>query len=202
MNVRRVRSIGVTTLALISIFAGVAIAASTHIDTVRNCTTSTKGDIPPTQRCWTAPSHVASTSQISLVEGSQIGTLYIPSINKRVNIFQGTSEKTLKNGVGHYIRSVMPGAQDNSVLSGHRDTVFSDLGKVKIGAFIMVDTQNGSYIYKVNRIRIVGKNDRTVIVPTPTAVLTLSTCYPFSYIGPAPKRYVVQARLMPLEPQS
>jgi sortase A len=92
--------------------------------------------------------------------------------------------------------SVLPGQVDNSVLAGHRDSVFSQLGKLKLGDLIMVDTSAGNFTYKVSRFRIVGENDRTVIVPTKTAVLTLSTCYPFFYIGNAPKRFIVSANLL------
>jgi LPXTG-site transpeptidase (sortase) family protein len=131
--------------------------------------------------------------------GSHLGLMKIPSIKSSVNIFQGTDSKTLKKGVGHYVRSVMPGVQDNSVISGHRDTVFSNLGKVKIGAYIFIALKNETFLYEVNKIRIVDKDDRTVIVPTDEARLTLSTCYPFRYIGNAPKRYVVIATLIPKE---
>jgi sortase A len=131
--------------------------------------------------------------------GSHLGLMKIPSIKSSVNIFQGTDSKTLKKGVGHYVRSVMPGVQDNSVISGHRDTVFSNLGKVKVGAYIFIALKNETFLYEVNKIRIVDKDDRTVIVPTDEARLTLSTCYPFRYIGNAPKRYVVIATLIPKE---
>jgi sortase A len=132
-------------------------------------------------------------------QGSYLGMLKIPSIKRSVNIFEGTDSKTLKKGVGHYVQSVMPGVQDNSVISGHRDTVFSNLGKVKIGAFVFIALKNETYLYQVNRIRIVDRDDRTVIVPTDEARLTLSTCYPFRFIGNAPKRYVVIATLIPKE---
>ncbi len=131
--------------------------------------------------------------------GSYLGLMKIPSIKSSVNIFQGTDSKTLKKGVGHYVRSVMPGVQDNSVISGHRDTVFSNLGKVKIGAYVFIALKNETFLYQVNKIRIVDKDDRTVIVPTDEARLTLSTCYPFRYIGNAPKRYIVIATLIPKE---
>jgi sortase A len=131
--------------------------------------------------------------------GSYLGLMKIPSIKKSVNIFQGTDSKTLKKGAGHYLQSVMPGIQDNSVISGHRDTVFSNLGKVKIGAYVFIALKNETFLYQVDRIRIVDKDDRTVIVPTDEARLTLSTCYPFRYIGNAPKRYVVIATLIPKE---
>jgi sortase A len=116
-----------------------------------------------------------------------------------MNIFQGTDSRALSKGVGHYLHSVMPGVADNSVLAGHRDTVFSHLDRVKVGDFIIIGTEEGTYIYQVHRLRIVDKNDRTVIVPTKQATLTLSTCYPFRFIGNAPKRYIVQATLIPPE---
>jgi len=89
---------------------------------------------------------------------------------------------------------------DNSVLAGHRESVFRNLDKMKIGDLLTVKTNYGKFIYEVHKIRIVMANDRTVIVPTPDAVLTLSTCYPFNLVGSTPKRYIVQAGLAIGEP--
>jgi sortase A len=132
--------------------------------------------------------------------GDVIGTLSIPKIKKTINIIEGTGTKELKLGVGHYIGSVLPGVSDNSVLAGHRDSVFRNLGQLKIGDLMTVRTSYGTFVYEVHKIRIVSANDRTVIVPTEDAILTLSTCYPFRFIGNAPKRYVVQAGLVIGEP--
>jgi sortase A len=132
--------------------------------------------------------------------GDVIGTLSIPKIKKTINIIEGTGTKELKLGVGHYVGSVLPGVSDNSVLAGHRDSVFRNLGQLKIGDLMTVRTTYGTFVYEVHKIRIVNANDRTVIVPTQDAVLTLSTCYPFRFIGNAPKRYVVQAGLVIGEP--
>ena len=132
--------------------------------------------------------------------GDVIGTLSIPKIKKTINIIEGTGTKELKLGVGHYIGSVLPGVSDNSVLAGHRDSVFRNLGQLKIGDLMTVRTSYGTFVYEVHKIRIVNANDRTVIVPTEDAILTLSTCYPFRFIGNAPKRYVVQAGLVIGEP--
>jgi sortase A len=132
--------------------------------------------------------------------GDVIGTLSIPSIKSSEAIIEGTGTKELKRGVGHYAVSVIPGVSDNSVLSGHRDTVFRKLGDVKIGDLITVKNDYGTFIYEVHRIRIVKANDRTVIVPSDDPILTLSTCYPFRFIGNAPKRYIVQAGLVIGEP--
>ena len=132
--------------------------------------------------------------------GQIIGTLTIPRIKSSLPIIEGTGAKELKRGVGHYVGSVIPGVSDNSVLAGHRDSVFRKLGEVKIGDLITVKNDYGSFVYEVHKIRIVKANDRTVIVPTTDAILTLSTCYPFRYIGNAPNRYVVQAGLVMGEP--
>jgi sortase A len=132
--------------------------------------------------------------------GEVIGTLSIPKIKKTINIIEGTGTAELKLGVGHYVGSVLPGVSDNSVLAGHRDSVFRRLGEVKIGDLMTVRTSYGTFVYEVHKIRIVDANDRTVIVPTKDAVLTLSTCYPFRFIGNAPKRYIVQAGLIIGEP--
>ena len=132
--------------------------------------------------------------------GDIIGTLSIPSIKSFEAIIEGTGTKELKRGVGHYAGSVIPGVSDNSVLSGHRDTVFRKLGDVKIGDLITVKNDYGTFVYEVHRIRIVKANDRTVIVPSDDPILTLSTCYPFRFIGNAPKRYIVQAGLVIGEP--
>jgi sortase A len=132
--------------------------------------------------------------------GAVIGSLSIPRLKRVIPIIEGTGSKELKKGVGHYIGSVLPGVSDNSVLAGHRESVFRNLGELKLGDLLTVTTTYGKFVYEVHKIRIVMANDRTVIVPTPEAILTLSTCYPFNLVGSAPKRYIVQAGLVIGEP--
>jgi sortase A len=132
--------------------------------------------------------------------GTTIGSLYIPRLKRTIPIIEGTGTKELKKGVGHYIGSVLPGVSDNSVLAGHRESVFRKLGELKLGDLLTVTTDYGKFVYEVHKIRIVMANDRTVIVPTSDAVLTLSTCYPFNLVGSYPKRYIVQAGLVIGEP--
>jgi sortase A len=133
--------------------------------------------------------------------GDVIGSLRIPRLKRTIDIIEGTGAKELKRGVGHYVGSVLPGALDNSVLAGHRDSVFRNLGELKIGDLLTVRTDYGNFVYEVHKIRIVKADDKTVIVPTSDGVLTLSTCYPFRFIGNAPKRYIVQAGLVISEPK-
>lgn len=129
-------------------------------------------------------------------EGDNIGSLTIPALKQKLSIFQGTGEKELKKGVGHFTLSVLPGQVDNCVFSGHRETVFRHLGKLKIGDQLIVQTSVGTFTYEVKSTRIVHEDDRTVIVPTDHAVLTLTTCYPFNTLGYSPDRYIVSADLV------
>ncbi|QPA30745.1 class D sortase [Thermaerobacillus caldiproteolyticus] len=128
--------------------------------------------------------------------GENIGELIIPKLNASLPIYHGTNEDELEKGVGHYAGSVLPGEPDNCVLAGHRDTVFRKLGEVGKGDLLIVKTVAGEFTYKVRKVRIVDADDRTVIVPKPKATLTVSTCYPFHYIGAAPKRYILIANLV------
>ncbi|MFA4885956.1 MAG: class D sortase [Desulfotomaculaceae bacterium] len=129
-------------------------------------------------------------------EGDNIGSLSIPVLEQELPIIQGTGGNELKKGVGHFTQSVLPGEEDNCVLSGHRDTVFAELGELKIGDLLIVQTSAGTFTYEVNGSRIVHEDDKTVIVPTDHAVLTMTTCYPFDYLGNAPDRYIVSADLV------
>ena len=130
------------------------------------------------------------------VEGDNIGSLTIPALKQTLPVIEGTGADELKKGVGHFTQSVLPGLEDNCVLSGHRDTVFSRLGELKIGDQLIVETSAGTYTYEIKRGRIVDKDDKTVIVPADHAILTLTTCYPFVYIGSAPERYILIADLV------
>jgi sortase A len=128
--------------------------------------------------------------------GDDIGELYIPKLGAKLPIYHGTNEEELEKGVGHFAGSVLPGERDNSVLSGHRDTVFRKLGEVKKDDLLVVTTSAGEFTYKVKQVRIVDKDDRTVIVPKPRPTLTVSTCYPFDFIGTSPERYILVAFLI------
>jgi len=130
------------------------------------------------------------------IESRVIGTLTIPDLEKVLPIVEGTEKDDLELGVGHFSGSVLPGENDNCVLSGHRGTVFAKLDELEIGNQLIVKTSTGTFIYEIMDTRIVDKDDKTVIVPTDHAVLTLTTCYPFNFIGNAPNRYIVSADMI------
>ncbi|MNW64503.1 Sortase family protein [compost metagenome] len=106
----------------------------------------------------------------------------------------------MKKGAGHYTGSAAVGANGNSVLAGHRDTVFRGLGSLKEQDLIEVETVDGKFVYEVTGSTIVDGEERGAIKQSSTPVLTLITCYPFSYVGSAPERYLLSASLIRQEP--
>lgn len=129
-------------------------------------------------------------------EGEEFGELLIPKLDAVYPIIAGSDPEELAEGVGHYAVSMLPGMKGNSVLAGHRDTVFHELGDVGKGDYLIVKTAAGEFTYQVSEVRIVDDMDKTVIVPTEEARLTLITCYPFGFVGDAPERYVLIAELI------
>ena len=133
--------------------------------------------------------------------GEQIGTLSIPSIDLAYPVLQGTHDNELKHGIGHFAGSMFPGQAGHVLLSGHRDTTFRALEHLEIGDEITFTTPYGDFVYKTTEFKVMPADDRTVNVPTDYETLTLTTCYPFSFIGNAPDRFVVYTELIqsPLE---
>src|SRR5699024_1331797 len=127
-------------------------------------------------------------------EGDTIGVLYIPKLEREIPIVEGTDEEELAQGVGHYEGTGFPGENKQILLSGHRDTVFRQFGDLENGDEFHVKMEHGTFIYAIEDNEIVSADDTTVIDPNrKDEVLTVSTCYPFSFIGSAPDRYVVYA---------
>ncbi|MBS4192180.1 class D sortase [Bacillus sp. FJAT-49705] len=132
--------------------------------------------------------------EYSFKKGEAIGILEIPRLQAKLPIIEGTSEYELEKGVGHYSGTVLPGQPDQILLSGHRETVFRQLGELEMGDIFQVIMPYGTFRYEITHAQIVEADDSTVIKSTaPTETLTVSTCYPFSYIGDAPYRYVLTA---------
>jgi len=132
--------------------------------------------------------------------GEKIGVLEIPRIDAKLPIIEGADPEQLAKGVGHFRNSYLPGEPNFCLLSGHRDTVFRRLGEVKKGDKIIALTSAGRFVYEVKKTKIVDADDKSVIRPYDKPVLALSTCYPFNFIGPAPKRYVIFSELVPEAP--
>src|SRR5690625_312953 len=122
-----------------------------------------------------------------------IGKLLIPKLGAELPIVEGIDENDLAQGVGHYTGTAFPLQNDQIVLSGHRDTVFRGMGKLEIGDLFIVEMEYGKFTYEIVETFITDPDDRTVIVPHDEEILTVTTCYPFNFIGSAPQRYIVNA---------
>ncbi|WP_373893402.1 class D sortase [Virgibacillus natechei] len=125
--------------------------------------------------------------------GETTGILHIPKLASDLPIVEGTHEDELAKGVGHYSGTAYPQQDNQIVLSGHRDTVFRRMGELELGDILTIQLPYGDFSYEITETQIVGADDRSIIVPTGEEVLTLTTCYPFSYVGNAPDRYIITA---------
>ena len=128
--------------------------------------------------------------------GDKVGTITLESLDLSWPIIEGTDEDQLSKGVGHYIGSVLPGIYDNSILSGHRSTVFGRLGELKKGDRILVETSAGTFVYVITKFKVVDRSDQTVIQPSVDPILTLTTCYPFGNVANTTEAYIVTADLV------
>ena len=128
------------------------------------------------------------------VEGAGIGEIRIGRLGLSVVVVQGESEAILRRAVGHLARTALPGDEGNVVLAGHRDTFFRPLKDILEGDRITLQTPDREFEYVVESTSIVKPTDVEVIEPSGGHTLTLITCFPFYYVGPAPNRFIVVAR--------
>ena len=128
-----------------------------------------------------------------------IGRIEIPRLRLSSVVVEGTSRTILRRAVGHIPGTALPGQPGNVGISGHRDTFFLPLKDLKIKDEIQFSTLNGDFRYVVESVVVVDPNNVGVLAPSSENLLTLVTCYPFFYVGAAPKRFVVRARQMPTQ---
>jgi sortase A len=124
-----------------------------------------------------------------------IGVLRIPKIHVEVPILEGTDDLTLNRGVGRIEGTASPGENGNIGIAGHRDGFFRGLKDVGPGDTIEMVSAGRTETYVIDRVVIVDPNDVSVLAPRARPSLTLVTCYPFYFVGSAPKRYIVQASI-------
>jgi sortase A len=125
--------------------------------------------------------------------GTPIGLLEIPRLGLSSVVLEGDDVAALLLGVGHLSDTPLPWYDGNSVLAAHRDTFFRPLAGIRRNDIIRFSTADAQFEYVVSETRVVKPTDIEVLDPTPSATLTLITCYPFNYIGPAPNRFIVRA---------
>ena len=128
--------------------------------------------------------------------GTMLGRLDAPSVKLSTVVLEGSDDGTLSRGSGHIEDTPFPGNPGNVGIAGHRDTTFRALRNIHIGDALEYKTANRVYRYRISKTMIVGPDDVYVLDPTPQPALTLVTCYPFEFVGHAPRRFIVRADLV------
>jgi sortase A len=128
------------------------------------------------------------------IEGMTIGTIRVARLGLTAVIVQGDSSDILQRAVGHLPETALPGERGNVVLAAHRDTFFRPLKGIRVGDAITVQTLTGVFAYVVVSTAVVTPDAVEVLQATREPTLTLVTCFPFAYLGPAPNRFIVRAR--------
>jgi sortase A len=149
---------------------------------------------------WDAKRILAYKKSLHGNDAPTLAVLRVPALGIEAPVREGTSDAVMNRGVGHIPDSALPGEDGNVGIAGHRDGFFRALKDVKLGEVVELERQTGTGIkrdeYTVERISVVPPTDVTVLYPDKDATLTLVTCYPFYFVGSAPQRFVVQAKLI------
>lgn len=133
-----------------------------------------------------------------LHRGQQVARLMIPRLKADLYVIEGTNARELHKAPGHMEGTSLPGERGNCIIAGHRDTHFRVLQNIRKGEEIVLeDTQGNEFRYRVKQLSVVSPRNTKCLEDTKEPVLSLITCYPFYYVGSAPKRFVVQAELEP-----
>jgi sortase A len=151
--------------------------------------------VPPVVEPVPRPTPVQPPARTSV-----IGRLEIPNLHLSAMVREGADARTLRLAVGHIPGTALPGERGNVGLAGHRDTFFRALRGIEVNDSIEFETATEVYRYLVQSTQIVGPRDVQVLASAGGNNLTLVTCYPFYYVGSAPKRFVVRAKLVSTSP--
>ena len=143
----------------------------------RRATTSKTGKVrPPLER-----------------QGDVVGMLDVPRLGLSTVVTLGDDRNALAAGAGLLADTSRPWLRGNTAIAGHRDGIFRPLSRIRVGDEIVVRTPRGPFRYRVRATKITTPNDLSVLANRRAPSLTLITCYPFWYVGPAPKRFIVSA---------
>jgi len=153
-------------------------------------------DVPaPDQSLWNAKRVKDYEASLRSDMAPPRGVLEIPDLNLEVPIYAGTTELVLNRGVGLVDGTARLNKGGNTALSSHRDGYFRVLKDIEKGDAVIVDSPRGKMTYRVSETFVLDKMDDSVLDPTPEPTVTLVTCYPFYFVGNAPKRFIVRAVL-------
>jgi len=147
----------------------------------------------PDQSLWSPESIAAWRKALGAPAAPPLAVLRIAKIRLEVAVLPGTEALTLDRAVGHIEGTAAPDGGGNIGIAGHRDSFFRGLKDIAPGDLIELVSLRDTVVYRVEQTWIVDPTDVSVLDPTDTKALTLVTCYPFYFVGPAPRRFIVRA---------
>jgi sortase A len=160
---------------------------------IENHATDKSGAWTPNQQLWTEKRIRDYEESVKVEAEPPLALMMIPSLDIEVPVYNGADDFNLNRGVGRIKGTAWIDASGNLGIAGHRDGFFRGLKDIEEGESIELQTARGSVVYAVTSIMIVDPDEVSVLAPTQEQTLTLVTCYPFYYVGHAPKRYIVKA---------
>ena len=173
---------------------GPAVALSTvRTEAVERAVPSTTGPPSSVDRVATSPQRIETKRSAAVADPAALGRIEIPRLGVAAIVTEGADERTLARAVGRVPGSARPGELGNMVLAGHRDTFFRPLREIQLNDRIRMIVPPHTYEYRVQSFRVVTPEETSVLDSKGVEELTLVTCYPFRFIGPAPKRFIVSA---------
>jgi sortase A len=152
---------------------------------------------PPDLRLWSPQRITLWRAAQADAHAAPLGVLRIARLALEVPILEGTTDEILDRGAGHIEETPAPGTTGNSGIAGHRDGFFRALKDIAVGDAIDIDTLDHHIAYRVEKLWTVTPDDVWVLDPTDAPSITLVTCFPFYFIGPAPQRFIVRAVAVP-----
>jgi sortase A len=176
-------------------YAGAAIHQHREKAMLNAVTRASEHQPPATSEASAVPSSLSSDSPAtSLGDYGVLGVVEIPRLGISTVVEEGVDASTLWEAVGHIPGTAMPGQNGNAALAAHRDTYFSGLGEVEAGDLVIFRSPTANYRFRVESTKIVDGDATDALPDSATPTLSLITCYPFHYVGSAPKRFIVVAR--------
>lgn len=152
---------------------------------------------PPAADASQPAANGSATSPGAAKKVAIMGVLVFDGLGgRKVPVVEGASASALNRGAGHHPRTSLPGRTGNCVIFGHRNTVFTGFGGLKLGQTVRFEGAEKNYTYKITAMRVVNPDDPAIFAVHSGAVMSLVTCYPFHYVGSAPQRYLVTCELV------